>query len=64
VSFLTSYNVSWLAESFITPPDMKAMVDVEYDEIARDGARSFYCNDPEENTVQLIFHPPIVATTS
>jgi len=28
----------------------------------RDGARSFYCRDPEGTVVQLIFHPPIVAT--
>lgn len=26
----------------------------------RDGARSFYCLDPADNTVQIIFHPPIV----
>ncbi|MDH5180511.1 MAG: VOC family protein [Gammaproteobacteria bacterium] len=25
----------------------------------RDGARSFYCLDPDGNTVQMIFHPPI-----
>jgi catechol 2,3-dioxygenase-like lactoylglutathione lyase family enzyme len=25
----------------------------------RDGARSFYCQDPAENTVQFIYHPPI-----
>lgn len=25
----------------------------------RDGARSFYCFDPDGNTVQIIFHPPI-----
>jgi len=25
----------------------------------RDGARSFYCEDPEGTTVQVIFHPPI-----
>ena len=25
----------------------------------RDGARSFYCADPEGNVVQLIYHPPI-----
>ena len=25
----------------------------------RDGARSFYCYDPEENVVQVIFHPPL-----
>jgi catechol 2,3-dioxygenase-like lactoylglutathione lyase family enzyme len=25
----------------------------------RDGARSFYCLDPDGNTVQIIFHPPI-----
>lgn len=27
----------------------------------RDGARSFYCADPEGNTVQLIYHPPLAA---
>jgi len=26
----------------------------------RDGARSFYCADPDGNVVQVIFHPPIV----
>jgi catechol 2,3-dioxygenase-like lactoylglutathione lyase family enzyme len=26
----------------------------------RDGARSFYCQDPDGNTVQLIYHPPLV----
>lgn len=25
----------------------------------RDGARSFYCADPDGNIVQLIYHPPI-----
>ena len=25
----------------------------------RDGARSFYCSDPEGTVVQLIYHPPI-----
>lgn len=25
----------------------------------RDGARSFYCSDPDGNTVQLIYHPPL-----
>src|SRR3989338_3522177 len=25
----------------------------------RDGARSFYVNDPEGNTIQFIYHPPI-----
>jgi catechol 2,3-dioxygenase-like lactoylglutathione lyase family enzyme len=25
----------------------------------RDGARSFYCQDPDGNTVQIIHHPPI-----
>lgn len=25
----------------------------------RDGARSFYCEDPEGNRVQLIYHPPL-----
>ena len=27
----------------------------------RDGARSFYCEDPAGNVVQFIFHPPISA---
>ncbi|MDY7025616.1 MAG: VOC family protein [Pseudomonadota bacterium] len=26
----------------------------------RDGARSFYCLDPEGTVVQMIYHPPIV----
>lgn len=26
----------------------------------RDGARSFYCKDPDGNVVQLIYHPPLV----
>ena len=25
----------------------------------RDGARSFYCLDPDGNSVQMIFHPPL-----
>lgn len=25
----------------------------------RDGARSFYCADPDNTVVQMIFHPPI-----
>lgn len=25
----------------------------------RDGARSFYCFDPDGNTVQMIYHPPL-----
>ena len=25
----------------------------------RDGARSFYCKDPDGNVVQIIYHPPI-----
>jgi catechol 2,3-dioxygenase-like lactoylglutathione lyase family enzyme len=25
----------------------------------RDGARSFYCSDPEGTSVQVIYHPPI-----
>lgn len=25
----------------------------------RDGARSFYCSDPDGNAVQMIYHPPI-----
>lgn len=26
----------------------------------RDGARSFYCKDPDSNVVQMIFHPPLM----
>lgn len=25
----------------------------------RDGARSFYCLDPDGNTIQMIYHPPL-----
>jgi catechol 2,3-dioxygenase-like lactoylglutathione lyase family enzyme len=25
----------------------------------RDGARSFYCEDPDGNGVQMIYHPPL-----
>lgn len=25
----------------------------------RDGARSFYCQDPDGNQVQIIYHPPL-----
>ena len=28
----------------------------------RDGARSFYCEDPDGVVVQMIYHPPIVFT--
>ena len=28
----------------------------------RDGARSFYVNDPEGNTIQFIHHPPIAGS--
>ena len=27
----------------------------------RDGARSFYCEDPDGNAVQIIYHPPLSA---
>ena len=30
----------------------------------RDGARSFYCFDPDGTVVQLIYHPPILANLS
>lgn len=29
----------------------------------RDGARSFYCYDPDGNVVQIIYHPPLVGTS-
>ncbi|MBL4712153.1 MAG: VOC family protein [Gammaproteobacteria bacterium] len=28
----------------------------------RDGARSFYCKDPDGNAVQIIYHPPLSAS--
>jgi catechol 2,3-dioxygenase-like lactoylglutathione lyase family enzyme len=28
----------------------------------RDGARSFYCLDPDGNTVQIIYHSPLAGT--
>jgi catechol 2,3-dioxygenase-like lactoylglutathione lyase family enzyme len=28
----------------------------------RDGARSFYCEDPDGNVVQMIYHPPLSPT--
>lgn len=28
----------------------------------RDGARSFYCEDPEGNVVQMIYHPPLAGS--
>lgn len=30
----------------------------------RDGARSFYCYDPDGNKLQVLFHPPIAAATA
>jgi catechol 2,3-dioxygenase-like lactoylglutathione lyase family enzyme len=30
----------------------------------RDGARSFYCEDPDGNIVQLIYHPPLSSIKS
>jgi catechol 2,3-dioxygenase-like lactoylglutathione lyase family enzyme len=30
----------------------------------RDGARSFYCEDPDGIVVQMIYHPPIVSAKS
>ena len=30
----------------------------------RDGARSFYCFDPDGNTVQVIYHPPLAKETT
>lgn len=29
----------------------------------RDGARSFYCRDPDGTVVQLIYHPPLAKAT-
>lgn len=28
----------------------------------RDGARSFYCRDPDGNCVQMIYHPPLASS--
>ncbi len=41
--YITSHNITP-----ISPPKTH-----------RDGARSFYCQDPEGNSVQMIYHPPI-----
>lgn len=30
----------------------------------RDGARSFYCHDPEGTVVQMIYHPPLADETA
>jgi catechol 2,3-dioxygenase-like lactoylglutathione lyase family enzyme len=30
----------------------------------RDGARSFYCQDPDGNTIQLIYHPSLAKRNS
>lgn len=30
----------------------------------RDGARSFYCEDPDGNVVQVIYHPPLSVSGS
>lgn len=30
----------------------------------RDGARSFYCEDPAGNVVQFIFHPPLASVAA
>ncbi len=30
----------------------------------RDGARSFYCYDPDGTMVQMIYHPPISSSTT
>lgn len=30
----------------------------------RDGARSFYCRDPDGNVVQIIYHPPLASSSS
>jgi catechol 2,3-dioxygenase-like lactoylglutathione lyase family enzyme len=29
----------------------------------RDGARSFYCSDPDGNSVQFIHHPPLAGSS-
>lgn len=42
-AFLQSHQVS-----IVNPPKTH-----------RDGARSFYCLDPDGTTVQLIYHPPL-----
>ena len=37
----------------------KAVAILKEPKTHRDGARSFYCHDPDGNVVQLIYHPPI-----
>jgi len=29
--------------------------------VHRDGAKSFYCEDPDGNVIQMIYHPPLVS---
>ncbi len=41
---------------FLVSKEVKILKDTK---THRDGARSFYCADPDGNTVQIIYHPPI-----
>ena len=44
----------WFA--FLRSKDVKMLKEPK---THRDGARSFYCQDPDGNVVQLIYHPPL-----
>lgn len=43
---------------FLKQEDVEMLTEVKDH---RDGARSFYCKDPDGNVVQIIYHPPISA---
>ncbi len=42
--------------------EANAVMIVKQPKTHRDGARSFYCRDPDGNVVQVIYHPPISDT--
>lgn len=45
--------------TFLKEADVELISDVKDH---RDGARSFYCRDPDGNAVQMIYHPPLAKT--
>ena len=48
--------VSWF--DFLKQENIEMLTEVKDH---RDGARSFYCRDPDGNAVQVIYHPPLSA---
>lgn len=47
---------AWYA--YLKAAGVKLLTDVKDH---RDGARSFYCHDPDGNVVQMIYHPPLAS---